>query len=29
MHARRSLLYLSGNDRHKIVKALTLGVERI
>jgi citrate lyase beta subunit len=29
MHARRALLYVPGNDRHKIEKALTLGVDCI
>src|SRR5512135_2232398 len=27
MHARRALLYVPGDDRHKIEKALTLGVD--
>jgi citrate lyase beta subunit len=29
MHARRALLYMPGDDRHKIEKALTLGVDCI
>jgi citrate lyase beta subunit len=29
MHSRRALLYVPGNDRHKIEKALTLGVDCI
>ena len=29
MHARRALLYVPGDDRHKIEKALTLGVDCI
>jgi citrate lyase beta subunit len=29
MHPRRALLYMPGNDRHKIEKALTLGVDCI
>ena len=29
MHARRALLYMPGNDRHKIEKALSLGVDCI
>jgi citrate lyase beta subunit len=29
MHARRALLYVPGDDRHKIDKALTLGVDCI
>lgn len=29
MHARRTLLYVPGDDRHKIEKALTLGVDCI
>jgi citrate lyase beta subunit len=29
MHTRRALLYMPGNDRHKIEKALTLGVDCI
>ncbi len=29
MHSRRALLYLPGDDRHKIDKALTLGVDCI
>lgn len=29
MHARRALLYVPGDDRHKIEKALTLGVDSI
>jgi citrate lyase beta subunit len=29
MHARRSLLYVPGDDRHKIEKALTLGADCI
>ncbi len=29
MHARRALLYMPGDDRHKIEKAITLGVDCI
>jgi citrate lyase subunit beta-like protein len=29
MHSRRALLYMPGDDRHKIEKALTLGVDSI
>jgi len=29
MHSRRALLYMPGDDRHKIEKALTLGVDCI
>jgi citrate lyase subunit beta-like protein len=29
MHSRRALLYVPGDDRHKIEKALTLGVDSI
>ncbi|MGE5072598.1 MAG: HpcH/HpaI aldolase/citrate lyase family protein, partial [Anaerolineae bacterium] len=29
MHARRALLYMPGDDRHKIEKATTLGVDCI
>ena len=29
MHARRALLYMPGDDRHKIEKALTLSVDCI
>ena len=29
MHPRRALLYMPGNDRHKIEKALSLGVDCI
>jgi citrate lyase subunit beta-like protein len=29
MHARRALLYMPGDDRHKIKKALTLDVDCI
>jgi citrate lyase beta subunit len=29
MHSRRALLYMPGNDRHKIEKALSLGVDCI
>jgi citrate lyase beta subunit len=29
MRPRRALLYMPGNDRHKIEKALTLGVDCI
>lgn len=29
MHSRRALLYVPGNDRHKIEKAITLGVDSI
>src|SRR5512142_2137873 len=29
MHARRALLYMPGNDRHKVEKATTLGVDCI
>ena len=29
MHPRRALLYMPGHDRHKIEKALTLGVDCI
>src|SRR5512141_1542358 len=29
MHSRRALLYMPGDDRHKIEKAITLGVDCI